>query len=82
MTIQQLLQTKNGEEAAYIIFENNCLYCSHFEEDENHNWHCNSPWHEQICKKDWNFFINHEIDKGWLNGYVRSFGEPPAIITN
>ena len=79
MTIEEMLQTKSKEEAAYIMFEtdvkSNCLYCSHFCEDEYKVWHCNSPWHEQVCRNEWKFFISHELDKGWIDGYVRSYFE-------
>lgn len=77
MTIEQLFQTKSKEEVGFIMFQtdikNNCIYCSHFCEDEYKAWKCNSPWKEEVCRNEWEYFINHELDKNWIDGYVRSF---------
>lgn len=64
MNIEQLLDTKSKAEAAFIIFSN-CIKCNHFSEDKYGAWKCESAWHENQCRLEYEKLLSQVLDKNF-----------------
>lgn len=71
MNIEQLIDSKSKQEIAFIMY-NKCFCCHHFYENKYGNWNCESSWHEEYCRKNWDNYLKMILDK---NNYLGSYGD-------
>lgn len=67
MTVEQLLNSKSKEEAAFLLYEErskvSCLKCRFFRENEYGVWQCGDKWQKHVCRGLWEKFLANSVQE-------------------
>jgi len=66
MNVEQLINTKSKQEAAFIMYSK-CINCHYFCEDTHGAWKCISSWNENYCRNIWDNYLKLILDKNNYN---------------